>query len=108
MRKILGRLDELAGIETENNFGKWLERVAFIFLILMVLSAPHSIAATQIAWLSGMFLWTIRLFVKPRPKLVRTPLDLALWIFSAGRRFPPLFLTRPTFQPANFAASHFF
>ncbi len=81
MQKILRRLDELAGIETENNFAKWLERAAFIFLILMVLSAPHSIAATQIAWLSGMLFWAIRLFIKPRPKFVRTPLDFALWSF---------------------------
>ncbi len=81
MEKILKRFDELAGIEADNNFAKWLERVAFIFLILMVLSAPHSIAATQIAWLSGMLFWVIRLFIKPRPKLVRTPLDLALWSF---------------------------
>ncbi len=81
MRKILNRLDELAGIETENNFAEWLERIAFTFLILMVLSAPHSIAATQIAWLSGMLFWTIRLFIKPRLKLVRTPLDFALWSF---------------------------
>ncbi len=81
MQSLFNRLDELAGIETENHLVKWLERAAFVFLILMVLSAPHSIAATQIAWLSGMFLWTIRLFVKPRPKLVRTPLDSALWIF---------------------------
>jgi O-antigen ligase len=81
MRKILNRLDEFASIETGNNFAKQLERIAFVFLILMVLSAPHSIAATQIAWLAGMLFWAIRLFVKPRPKLVRTPLDLALWSF---------------------------
>jgi O-antigen ligase len=83
MQKKLERLDELAGIETENVFAKWLERLAFIFLILTVLSAPHSIAATQIAWLSGMLFWTFRLFVKPRPRLVRTPLDFALWSFFA-------------------------
>ncbi|MCA1623216.1 MAG: O-antigen ligase family protein, partial [Acidobacteria bacterium] len=48
---------------------------------LMVLSAPHSIAATQISWLTGMFVWVIRLFIKPRPKLIKTPLDTALWAF---------------------------
>ena len=81
MQKILKRFDVLAGVETENSFAGWFERVAFIFLILMVLVAPHSIAATQIAWLAGMLFWAIRLFVKPRPKLARTPLDLALWSF---------------------------
>ncbi len=81
MQNLLEQLDELAGIETENNFAGWLERIAFSFLILMVLFAPHSIAATQIAWLAGMLFWTIRLFVKSRRKLVRTPLDIALWSF---------------------------
>jgi hypothetical protein len=95
MQKILGRLDELAGIETENVFAGWLERIAFIFLILTVLSAPHSIAATQIAWLSGMLFWAIRLFVKPRPKLVRTPIDFALWGFFAWSIITVIFSYAP-------------
>lgn len=74
-------LDAIAGINDENKTAVWLERAAFVFLILMVLFAPHSIAATQTAWLCGMLAWFIRLFVKPRPKLVRTPLDIALWAF---------------------------
>jgi hypothetical protein len=81
MQKFLNWLDRLARIETENLLLKWLERIVFIFLILMILSAPHSIAATQISWLSGMFLWLIRMCVKPRPKFVKTPLDIALWLF---------------------------
>jgi hypothetical protein len=81
MQNLLNRLDELANIERESFLAKWLERIVFIFLILMVLSAPHSIAATQIAWLSGMLFWTIRLFVKPRLPLVQTTLDVALWSF---------------------------
>ncbi len=81
MQTFLAKLDDLAEIKTENSLTKWLERLAFIFLFLMVLSAPHSIAATQTAWLCGMLAWVIRLFIKPRPKLVRTPLDFAIWIF---------------------------
>jgi O-antigen ligase len=95
MQKKLERLDELAGIETKNVFAKWLERLAFIFLILTVLSAPHSIAATQIAWLSGMLFWTIRLFVKPRRKLLRTPLDFALWSFFAWSVITAVFSYAP-------------
>jgi O-antigen ligase len=75
------KFDELAGIETENSAARWLERIAFAFLILMVLAAPHSIAASQTAWLTGMFVWLIRLFVKPRPKLFRSALDVPLWAF---------------------------
>lgn len=81
MQKFLNWLDEIAGIETENTFPKWLERGAFVFLILMILAAPHSIAATQTAWIVGSVLWLLRLVVKPRPRLVRTPLDIALWAF---------------------------
>ncbi|MDQ6786674.1 MAG: hypothetical protein M3033_07665, partial [Acidobacteriota bacterium] len=81
MQTLIDRLDHLGGIEQENVFARWLERIAFIFLILMILSAPHSIAATQTAWLLGMATTIVRLFVKPRTKLARTPLDIALWTF---------------------------
>ncbi|CAN5288813.1 hypothetical protein BH20ACI1_BH20ACI1_32410 [soil metagenome] len=79
MQNLIGKFDALAGIETENKFARFLERIAFAFLILTFISAPHSIAATQIAWITGMFAWFVRLFIKPRPKLVRTPLDIPLW-----------------------------
>lgn len=81
MRSLLNRLDNLGGIETENRSARWLERVAFVFLILMVLSAPHSIAATQTAWLAGMSAWLVSLIFKPRPKFLRTPLNFALTAF---------------------------
>ena len=74
---------------------KWLERIVFIFLILMILSAPHSIAATQISWLSGMFLWLIRAFIKPRPKFVKTPIDIALWAFLAWSAISSVFSYDP-------------
>jgi O-antigen ligase len=81
MRDFLKKFDELAGIEIENNAARWFERIAFAFLILMILSAPHSIAASQTAWITGMFVWIIRLFIKPRPRFFRTALDIPLWAF---------------------------
>jgi O-antigen ligase len=81
MQKFLSWLDDIARVNHENRLAKWLERTAFVFLVLMVLSAPHSIAATQTSWILGMLAWIIRLFLKPRPEFVRTPLDLALWAF---------------------------
>ena len=81
MQKFLRWLDEIAVTNQDDNSAKWLERIAFFFLVLMILSAPHSIAATQTAWLIGMFAWVVRLFIKPRPKLVKTSLDAALWAF---------------------------
>lgn len=81
MQNFLEKFDSLAGIETEGRLARGLERIAFAFLILMIVAAPHSIAASQTAWLSGMFAWLVRLFVGPRPKLLRTALDVPLWAF---------------------------
>ncbi|MDQ3801271.1 MAG: O-antigen ligase family protein [Acidobacteriota bacterium] len=81
MQKFLRRLDEIASVNHENRLGAQLERLAFVFLVLMVVAAPHSIAATQTAWILGMLAWIIRFFLKPRPPFVRTPLDVALWAF---------------------------
>ena len=83
------RIDALAGSDNASNSVRWLERVAFVFLVLMVLSAPHSIAATQIAWLTGMFAWMISVVLRWRAGNVRTAagpqrvLNVALWIFFA-------------------------
>ncbi|MGI9036800.1 MAG: O-antigen ligase family protein [Pyrinomonadaceae bacterium] len=81
MQNFFRRLDRLAGIETENKFALWLERLTFVFLTLMILSAPHSIGATQTAWLLGMTFWAIRILTKPRRAFVKTPLNIALWAF---------------------------
>ncbi|HYY59171.1 MAG TPA: O-antigen ligase family protein [Pyrinomonadaceae bacterium] len=48
---------------------------------MLAVSAPHSIAATQIAWACGMLFWVVRLMVRPRLRLHRTPLDYALLAF---------------------------
>ena len=95
MQNFLTKIDALAGINQENKLARRLERIAFIFLFLMILSAPHSIAATQTAWLCGMLAWVIRLFIKPRPPLVRTPLDIALWIFFGWTVFTCFFSYEP-------------
>lgn len=79
MEKFLKWLDNLAGTNDAPPNVKWLERIAFFFLILMVVSAPHSIAATQTAWITGMFIWLIRLFFKPRVVFRFGVLDAALW-----------------------------
>ncbi len=95
MQEIIRRFDRLAAIETENKLARLLERIAFLFLILMFVFAPHSIAATQIAWLTGMFAWFVRLFLKPRPQLLRTPLDVPLWIFFAWSIITSIFSYDP-------------
>ena len=86
MQSLLKRFDELAGVNGRSKAPVWLERVAFGFLVVMVLSAPHSIAATQIAWLTGMLAWTISVVLRARfadPPQVRYPraLNIALLLF---------------------------
>jgi hypothetical protein len=95
MLRFLEKFDALAAIETENSLARRLERIAFAFLILMILAAPHSIAATQTAWLVGMFVWLIRLFIKPRPRLFRTALDVPLWAFFGWSLVSSIFSYAP-------------
>jgi len=57
---------------------KWLERAIVAALFLFVLAAPHSIAATQTAWLLGLLFWVLRLAIWPRPPVDRTPIDYAM------------------------------
>ena len=81
MRKFFERLDRLADINRDGGAVAWLERIAFVFLLLTFASAPHSIAATQTAWIIGMLAWIIRLPLRPRIRFRFGPLDAALWAF---------------------------
>jgi O-antigen ligase len=78
MARLFERLDDLAGIESQQFAAKWLERIAFVFLLLMVLTAPHSIAASQSSWLIGLLATVIRFTIKPRPVLRFSALHIAL------------------------------
>jgi membrane-associated protease RseP (regulator of RpoE activity) len=64
---------------TLSRFVSGLDRAIIAWLFVMAAAAPHSIAATQIAWLCGMLLWVVRLVVRPR--FSRTPIDYALAAF---------------------------
>ena len=50
-------------------------------LFIFVISAPNSIAATQIGWVLGLLFWMLRLTVWPRPKHDRTPIDYLMFGF---------------------------
>lgn len=56
----------------------WCERGTIACIFLIAVFAPHSIAATQTAWLLGVFLWLLRFAFYPRPALFRTPVDYLL------------------------------
>ncbi len=79
MLRFLEWLDNVSGANTESRKLRWMDRIAFFFLILMTLSAPHSIAATQTAWLIGMAVWLVRLASGPRKPLKLRTIDIALW-----------------------------
>lgn len=67
-----------AGGSLTQSFAQRLDRVLTGCLFLLVFCAPHSIAATQIAWSLGLLVWAVRFFVRPRPRFYRTPVDYAL------------------------------
>src|SRR5947209_18477175 len=53
----------------------WLERATVACLFLFAMTAPHSIAGAQTAWLLAMLFWVARFMFRPRPKIYRTPVD---------------------------------
>ncbi len=81
MKRLLSWLDAVNEIDQQNKIAVWLDRIIFVFLVLMALSAPHSISASQAAWLLGISVWFIRCLIKPRPRLFKTPLNLAFLSF---------------------------
>ena len=93
---LLSFIDELAETATENRAAALLDRVAFAFAVLMVLAAPHSIAATQTAWLIGMTVWVARQFVRPRPKLCVTAVGWALIAYFAFSVVSAVFSYEPS------------
>ena len=95
MAGIFERLDWLAGIEKNAFAVKWLERTAFVFLTLMVITAPHSIAASQASWILGMLATAARLALKPRIQFRFKALDIALWTFFLWAVVSSLFSYEP-------------
>ena len=83
---IVAELDSVAETSLENAIAANLDRLVFLSVLLMVVAAPHSIAATQTGWLLGMTAWVARIFVKPRLR-VRVPMIggwlIALFVWSA-------------------------
>jgi len=88
---MIEKLDVLAGIDRTSLVQQWLERITFVFLILMVVSSPHSIAATQIAWGIGMLFWIIRSAIGPGQKRSYRLISLALFAFFGWSVISALF-----------------
>ncbi len=73
--------DSLSAIKAENIFARWANRAITIFLILFVLSVPHSIAGSQISLGLGLIAWMIRDAASRKFHFARTPIDLPLVCF---------------------------
>jgi O-antigen ligase len=115
LQKFFKWLDELNEIETSVSWlALWLDRAVLIFLLLTTLALPHSIAATQIAWLTGMLLAIIRYFIKPRPQIFGTRFDFALWGLFAWSVVSSIFSYAPDISldklknAATFLIAYFF
>lgn len=85
-----------------------LERAIVVCLFLIALFAPHSIAATQAAWLVGMVLWLARFAVYPRPRLFRSPVDYALFGFFVLSGISALFSYNPIMSIGKMRAASLF
>src|SRR5215216_2509683 len=85
-----------------------LERATIACLFLIALFAPHSIAATQAAWLLGMVLWAARFAVYPRPVLSRSPVDYALLGFFVFSGISGIFSYTPFMSIGKMRAASLF
>jgi O-antigen ligase len=94
--------------ENSSLLSSWLDRFIIFWLFAFALCAPHSIAATQTAWLLGMLLWVIRFFVYPPPKLHRTPVDYALLGFFILTGLSSLFSYEPMVSIGKLRAASLF
>ena len=85
-----------------------LDRAVIGCLFLIALFAPHSIAATQTAWLLGMVLWLARILVYPRPKFFRSPVDYALLGFFVLSGVSAVFSYTPIMSIGKMRAASLF
>src|SRR2546427_4401944 len=67
--------------EARSPGAKVIDNAILVCLFLFVIFAPHSIAATQTAWIVGLLLWVVRFAFYPQPTVHKTPLDYALMGF---------------------------
>lgn len=66
MGKMLAAFDELVGIDDAKGIGALARRVAFFFVTIMLLAAPHSIAATNIAFGIAIVAFIVSQIVQPK------------------------------------------
>ncbi len=95
METFLQKIDDIANIRGESSVARWLDRAAFIFLVILAAAAPHSIAASQSAWLIGMTAWAARAIFFRRSGFSHTAIDLALFAFIGWTVLSSVFSYEP-------------
>ena len=80
MPSLTAKFDRLAGLDDGSRTALWLGRIAFAFLAIMAAAAPHSIAATQIAWGCGTLATLARFLVTRQRPRIRF-LDIAFFAY---------------------------
>jgi len=95
MVSFFDRLDSFAGIENGSGTAKTIDRLSFVFLILTAVSAPHSIAATQVAWACGLLCVWLRRLWTPRSAFRIHALEMALWAFFGWSVISAVFSYEP-------------
>ncbi len=88
-------IDRLSGAGDESGPERMLDRISFVFLVITFLSAPHSIAATQIAWGIGLLAMIIRKVLWPKITSRRRPLVILLWGFFGWSVISGIFSYEP-------------
>lgn len=86
----------------------WCERATIGCIFLIAVFAPHSIAATQAAWLLGLFFWLLRFAFYPRPALFRTPVDYLLLGFFVLSGVSGVFSYNPVMSIGKMRAASLF
>ncbi|HMZ19092.1 MAG TPA: O-antigen ligase family protein [Blastocatellia bacterium] len=81
-RKFVSNFDHLSAISAETVGVRIFNRLLTVFLILFVLSVPHSIAAAQISLGLGLLTWIGRDVAARRFHFARTPMDVPLLCFA--------------------------
>ena len=89
-------------------FSVWCERATIGCIFLIAVCAPHSIAATQTAWLLGLFFWVLRFAFFPRPALLRTPVDYLLLGFFVLSGVSGIFSYSPLISIGKMRAASLF
>jgi len=93
---------------SNQGFAGWCERAIIGCIFLIAVFAPHSIAATQTAWMLGVFFWLLRFAFYPRPALFRSPVDYLLLGFFVLSGVSGVFSYNPIMSIGKMRAASLF